>query len=71
MGLTEKLILPYIQEIEWNARNSVWVFPFLNLQMVFFLRIVEDSDERLLYHKCCSKNIQTRSIVFCQQLIFN
>lgn len=36
-----------------------------------FLRIVEDSDERLLYHKCCSKNIQTRSIVFCQQLIFN
>lgn len=36
MGLTEKLILPYIQEIEWNARNSVWVFSFLNLQMVFF-----------------------------------
>lgn len=36
MGLTEKLILPYIQDIEWNAWNSGYIFPFINLQMVFF-----------------------------------
>lgn len=42
MGLTEKLILPYIQEIEWNARNSVWVFSFLNLHlMVFFWELLK------------------------------
>lgn len=41
---------------------GIFIFKFIN---GIFLRIVEDLDERFLYYKCCSKNIQIRSIVFC------